>query len=124
MLTSAAVCMQAVLLLSRGWFALGTSVIFGAVAMVIAWATTPDLIHGWSVGCVLYLVASYWLYTRQPQPESARRYAHGAMVMLAGGAVALAVMGEWRGVWLAEAGGLLLQRLAPIAAVWWWMRKH
>ncbi len=125
MLVSSAVCVQAVALLCHGnrWFAAATSVLFAAASVAAAWATPGPISRAWSVGCVVYLASNYWLYTRQPQPETARRYAHGAMLMVAGNAAALAIMGEWRGVWTAEAAGLVLQRLAPIAALVWWIRR-
>jgi hypothetical protein len=76
------------------------------------------------MGCVVYLMANYWLYTRRGAlPAVAQIHAYGAMIMMVANATAMTMMSEGRGVYVAEATGLVLQRVGPIAALLTWQRR-
>lgn len=141
MLATAGVCVESVRLMACGVngrvardFALATSLLFGALSSVVAWGAGGVLRPGiaglnreqeWAIACVVFLAVSHWFYSRpRPLSEVAQRLATGAMIMLAANAAALVVMGQYRGEWMAEAAGLVIQRLGPLAALTWWMRPR
>lgn len=139
MVITAAICIESVALMARTIpgarkFAVATSILFAGMSAVIAAigtsVSTPGgapgytAAQGWSMGCVVYLMANYWLYTRRGAlPVMVRIHAYGAMIAMAANAAAMAMMGEWRGVYVAEAAGLVLQRFGPIAALVLWQRR-
>jgi hypothetical protein len=139
MVITAAICIESVILMARTIpgarkFAIATSIIFAGASVVVAAIsasiTAPGgapgymAAQGWSMGCVVYLMANYWLYTRRGAlPAMVRIHAYGAMVTMAANATAMVMMSEGRGVYVAEAAGLVLQRVGPIAALLTWQRR-
>lgn len=139
MVITAAICIESVVLMARTIpgarkFAIATSIMFAGASVVVAAigtsVTTPGgapgytAAQGWSMGCVVYLIANYWLYTRRcALPAMVRIHAYGAMVTMAANAAAMMMMSEGRGVYVAEAVGLALQRVGPIAALIIWQRR-
>lgn len=141
MLSTAAVCVESVRLMARSVngrvardFALATSLLFAALSVAVAWTAGGVLRPGiaglnreqeWAIACVVFLAVSHWFYSRpRPLSEVAQRHATGAMIVLVANTAALMVMGQYRGEWMAEAAGLVIQRLGPLAALAWWMRSR
>lgn len=134
-LTTSAVCIESVRLMARRLhasnFALATSILLAAMSGCAAWGTGRGLRTStlgftieqeWAIGSVLFLAANRWLHSRAGElPEIAARHATGAMILLAGNAAALVILGQWRGVWVAEVAGLVIQRLGPIAGLLIWI---
>ena len=133
---TAIVAAESVMLMAQGipnvrWFAADTSMVF-VVLTGMAMLAGERLVPGtagtkwsflWSMGCVVYLVANHWLYTRgRPLNPLAGRHALGAMVMMASTAVALglAAWSEGRGAWAVL--GHVVGRVGPIAGLIWWMK--
>lgn len=139
MVITAAICIESVILMSRTIpgarkFAIATSILFAGASAIIAAigtsVTTPGgapgftAAQGWSMGCVVYLMVNYWLYTRHGAlPAVVRIHAYGAMLAMAANATAMVMMGEGRGIYWAEATGLVLQRAGSIAALALWQRR-
>lgn len=135
MLATTAVCIESVRLMARKLhasnFALATSILLAAMSGCAAWGTGHGLRTStlgftieqeWAIGCVLFLAANHWLYSRAGALTAiAARHATGAMILLAGNAAALVILGQWRGVWAAEVAGLIIQRLGPIAGLLIWI---
>lgn len=140
MLATAAVCIESVRLMARsvngrvaGDFALATSLLFAVLSIATTWGASTGLRPGiaglnrqqeWAIACVVFVAASHWFYSRpRALAMPAQRHAIGAMAMLTANATALVILGEYRGVWIGEAAGLVVQRLGPLAALGWWIRR-
>lgn len=129
-LSTAAICVESVRLLSAGvprQFAIATSAVFFVASAGFAWLSVAAPHAGiagslesrtWSTVCVLYVAANYWLYSRRRPDSLAMRHAVGAMLICAATATAFWLFGAgW------QASGLVLQRVGGIAALMWWLRK-
>lgn len=134
---TAILCAESVMLMAQGipnarWFATASSIVFAGLtgcALLIADRIVPGTGHTrwgvlWSMACVVYLIANYWLYSRGgPLNPLAGRHAHGAMVMMLSTVAALGMSegSGGRGAWAIL--GHVVGRVGPIVAIGSWMKK-
>lgn len=137
------VCMESVWLMAQGIpqvrrFALATSLLFAGMGVLVAMVTGGWLHGAWvdrvlgnnvqayrnlAVGCMVYLVANHWLYSRaKPTGELATQHWRGTVVLVAALMVGYGVE-DWGGrnrMVAAVVIGQYVVRVGSLASLWIW----